>query len=243
MQYYDKIAHLYDLMYTKETGIDHLAQMQWVDQWREQLSLPQIVLDLACGTGQHLACFASLGYTCSGIDASQAMLLSIAAQRLSGVPLAQGFFRTFRLSAPVPTITCFFNALAYNRTLDEFRAALRNIHTNLCEGGMFVFDIHCLPTSQVVPQSVFQVKEFAGGGLRFSRTFVGIPTADGFQSTMFYVVFDGVTAKVLEGTTLRGMYSVEEVKRALTECGFRVLYDGLRYSSLLTVFVAQRQGP
>jgi SAM-dependent methyltransferase len=240
MQYYDKIAHLYDIMYTKETGIDHVAQVQWVDQWREKLGLPKTVLDLACGTGQHLACFAALEYTCSGIDASKAML-AVAARRLQGIPLSHGLFHTFQLPAPVPIITCFFNAMQYNRTLDELRTALRNIHANLRESGMFIFDILCTTTSQTVPQPVFQVKEFAGEGLRFSRTFVGVPTADGFQSTMYYVVFDGVSTEVIRGTTLRGMYSAEEVKRALTDCGFTVLYNGNGYSSVLTVFVTQKQ--
>lgn len=111
----------------------------------------------------------------------------------------------------------------------------------LYESGLFIFDILCTATLQAIPQPVFQVKEFDGEGLRFSYTFVGIPTAEGFQSTMYYVVFDGVSTEVITGTTLRGMYSVEDVKRALTECGFTVLYDGNDYSSVLTVFVAQKQ--
>lgn len=91
MQYYDKIAHLYNIMYRKETGIDHVAQVQWVDQRREKLGLPKTVLDLACGPGRHLACFAELGYTCSGIDASQAMFATVAC-RVSDILLLQGFF-------------------------------------------------------------------------------------------------------------------------------------------------------
>jgi ubiquinone/menaquinone biosynthesis C-methylase UbiE len=63
-RYYDRIAHLYDIMYTKERGFDHMAQAQWVDSWRRKLGLPKTMLDLACGTGQHLAAFESLGYTC-----------------------------------------------------------------------------------------------------------------------------------------------------------------------------------
>ena len=49
--------------------------------------------------------------------------------------------------------------------------------------------------------------------------------------------------EVITGTTLRGIYSVEEVKHALTECGFTVLYDGPGYAPapVLTVFVTQKQ--
>jgi hypothetical protein len=162
---------------------------------------------------------------------------------VSGTPLVHGFFHTFQIPERVPVITCFFNALQYNRTLNELRAALRNIHANLSEGGICIFDILCSLPSHTVPYPVFQVKEFSGEGLRFSRTFVGVPTAEGFQSTMHYVVFDGVSTEVITGTTLRGVYSVEEMKRALLECSFNVLYDGPGYAPapVLTVFVAQKQ--
>ena len=47
--YYNKISKIYDLMYTKETGFDHKAQVIWVDKFRKKLNLPKDVLDLACG--------------------------------------------------------------------------------------------------------------------------------------------------------------------------------------------------
>jgi SAM-dependent methyltransferase len=234
VQYYDKVAHLYDIMYTKERGFDHMAQAQWVDGWRERLGLRKTILDLACGTGQHLACFESLGYTCFGADPSQEML-RVAASRLKTTTLEQGFFHSVRLSHRVPFITCFFNSLAYNRNLDELLGALRNIRTNLSDGGLFIFDLFFA----TAPQEVFVTKVFEGQGLQFSRTVVGIPTPEGFRSTMYLVVFDGTSSEVIEGTTLRGNYSADDVKEALSECGFGVLYEGDGYSMDTTVFVAQ----
>ena len=68
ISYYQKISRLYDLMYNAETGHDQQAQVAWVDDWREKLGQPKVMLDLACGTGKHLACFEALGYRCIGID-------------------------------------------------------------------------------------------------------------------------------------------------------------------------------
>ncbi len=235
--YYDKIAHLYDVMYNEETGIDHMAHVQWVDGWREKLGLPKTVLDLACGTGQHLARFESLGYTCLGIDASHEML-KIAACRLTAASLEHGYFHTFRLPQKVPLITCFFNSLAYNCDLEELQGALRQVRANLLDKGLFVFDIVC--PSEPNPEPVFVVREFEGKGLRFSRTFVGIPTPEGFKSRMVYVVFDGTSSEVINETTVRGMYSADEVKQALEDCGFTVLYHGSGPLTSASVFVAQR---
>lgn len=238
VQYYEKIARLYDIMYNEKTGFDYLAQVQWVDNWRIKVGLPPIVLDLACGTGKHLACFESLGYACFGIDASQAML-DIAAKRLTETQLEQGLFHNFELSAAVPLITCFFNALGYNRNLAELGRTLRNIHANLRDNGLLVFDIAFTSS----PQNVFKVKEFEGDGYKFSRTVVGIPTAAGYQSTMYLVVFDGTSSEVIEETTLRGGFSCAEIKTALSNCDFTVLYEGSGYYSTgttTTVFIAQK---
>jgi SAM-dependent methyltransferase len=234
-QYYDKIAHLYDIMYSPEEGFDHEAQVAWVDTWREKLDLPRTVLDLACGTGQHLARFEALGYRCYGVDASRAML-EIAAGRLEGACLELGRFHTFQLPERVPLATCFFNALSYNRDLEELRGTLQNVHTNLANAGLFVFDLVCTPS----PKRVFAVREFEGGGLKFSRTFVGIPTTAGFESTMVYVVFDGTSPYLIEETTVRGIFTGEDIRQALAACGFTVLYQGSGYAPAASVFVAQR---
>ena len=234
--YYDKIAHLYDIMYNPDTGFDHMAQVRWVDDWRAKLNLPKTVLDLACGTGQHLACFEALGYATFGVDASQPML-DVAARRLHNTPLQQGFFHSFRLADKAPLITCFFNAFSYNTHSSELRQALQNIRAHLLDNGLLVFDILCTSA----PQAVFNVRVYEGSGLQFSRTFIGMPTAEGFKSTLYYVVFDGQSSELIQETTLRGMFSAGDIQTALAECGFVVLYEGGGYSPSLTVFVAQRK--
>ena len=233
--YYDKIADLYDITYNEKTGCDHMAQVEWVDGWREKLALPRTVLDLACGTGRHLVRFEELGYACHGIDASVEML-KIAARSLTETRVEQGFFHSFKLRQQVPLVTCFFNALSYCRDLDELGTAVENVRRNLLDGGLFIFDIYC-PTS---PQRAFSVKTFARGGLQFSRTFVGFPTAEGYRSTMYVIVFDGSSSRIIEETTLRGVFSESGIAEVLISSGLDVLYTGHGYTSESCVFVAQK---
>jgi hypothetical protein len=162
-------------------------------------------------------------------------MLEIAANRLKGTTLAQGLFLGFRMPRRVPLITCFFNSLAYNKNLDGLRRALRNLRSSLSDDGLSVFDL-VLPAS---PQRIFDTEVFEGKGLRFSRTFVGIPTPEGSRSTVYLVVFDGTPSEVIEETTLRGSYSADDVKEALSEYRFSVLYQGAGYSKGTTVFVAR----
>lgn len=232
--YYDKIVHLYDLMYSDKTGFDHKAQVKWVDDWRKKLELPKTVLDLACGTGKHLHFFDQLAYECTGIDASDG-LLKIARRENKSIPFKKGYFHSFKLNTKVPIITSFFNSMAYNASEKDMISSLRNIKKYIAEKGVFIFDIFC--TSK--PETVFLVKTFNEQGIKFSRTFVGIPTSKGFKSIMYYVVFDGKKSEIIEETSIRGVFSEARMRSMLKNAGFTTLYSGEGYSQGSTVFVAQ----
>ena len=234
ISYYQKISHLYDLMYNAERGYDHQAQVAWVDKWREKLDLPKVMVDLACGTGKHLACFEALGYTCTGIDGSSAML-QLAATQVTTARLRQGYFHTFELPESVPLITSFFNGMGYNKNREELGVTCQNVFEQLSLGGLFVFDIVCVEA----PQVVFKVKTYQSEGLQFSRTFSGCPTDAGFKSTMVFVVFDGQETVVIKESTLRGIYTEADVVVVLEAAGFEVLYAGPAYTTMPT-FVAQK---
>ncbi len=235
INHYEKIAHLYDLMYNETTGFDHAAEVSWVDEWREKCGLPKIMLDVACGTGRHLTHFEALGYACFGVDASPAML-KIAEAKLSRTTLLRGYFHNFRLPTQVPLITCFFNSLAYNQNLTELRLAFENIHHYLRYNGLFIFDLFCSES----PRQVFNVKTIEANGLKFSRTFIGLPTDRGFQSTMHYVVFDGQTTEIIKETTLRGIFSEKTIKETLAECGFSLLHTRSGHAAGTSLFVVKK---
>ena len=233
--YYNKIAKIYDLMYTKETGFDHEAQVKWVDDWRKKLNLPKEILDLACGTGIHLKFFKKRGYKIQGIDASQGML-NIAKERLKDISLEKGFFEDFKLKNNVPIITSYFNTMSYNTNTQKLKSTFKNIHKNLTEGGIFVFDVFYIEK----PKEVFVVKKFESGIFRMSRTIAGLPTSKGFKSTMYYVIFDGKESEIISETSFRGAFSEKQVVDTLKSAGFKIIYNGGGYAPEYNVFVAQK---
>lgn len=234
--YYNKIAKIYDLIYTKETGFDHEAQVKWVDDWRKKLNLPKKVLDLACGTGIHLNFFKNLKYEYQGIDASQGML-DIAKKRLKGVPLKKGFFENFKLKDKIPIITSYFNAMNHNTNFQKLKSTFKNIYSNLSDDGIFVFDTFCIEKSA----GVFVIKKFENEKLKISRTIVGLPTLNGIKSTIYYVIFDGINSEIISETFFRGVFSKEHIIGTLESVGFKVLYNGSGYAQGHNIFVAQRQ--
>lgn len=100
------------------------------------------VLDLTCGTGAQVFYLKKRGYDVVGADFSPA-LLDIARHRAQKenleIPFLDGDMRTLRVGAFDGVIT-IFNAVGH-LTRKGFEKALRNIHRNLKQGGIYIFDI------------------------------------------------------------------------------------------------------
>jgi SAM-dependent methyltransferase len=103
------------------------------------------VIDVACGTGAATHVFAERGLDTVGIDLSDEML-AIASQRrgsISGaVTWQQADMRSFTVPEPADLCTCFYDAVNYLDSIDDFRSFARACKRSLRDGGLLVFDIN-----------------------------------------------------------------------------------------------------
>ena len=130
-QYFDAF-NINDDTDAKNAVIEKLLKQQKV----------KTVLDLTCGTGSQVFHLIRHGYTVTGSDFSPA-LLDIARQKAKkaniSVPFIDGDMRTMKVGRFDAAIT-IFNAVGH-LTRAGFEKAMRNIHSNLEAGGIYVFDI------------------------------------------------------------------------------------------------------
>ena len=102
----------------------------------------QTVLDFSCGTGSQVVYLAKRGFEVVGSDIN-AKMLTIAKQKARkekiSVKLLKEDMRTMKAGHFDAVIT-IFNAVGHLTTHD-FKKAMQNIHTNLNNGGLYVFDI------------------------------------------------------------------------------------------------------
>lgn len=142
---YDLIAPIYDEI-NKE--LDYGAWADFVQHLvkKELGREPELVLDLACGTGSMTLELASRGYDMIGVDYSTEML-NIATNRAAVLGLRNILWlcqdmRSFELYGTVDVIvSCLdsINHLASPSELDECLALVRNY---LAPGGLFIFDVN-----------------------------------------------------------------------------------------------------
>lgn len=117
-------------------------------------------LDLACGSGRHLAPLRSAGWRAVGVDLSRE-LLGRARRRTGGsVPLVRGDMRRIPLAdGAFAMVAQFFTSFGYFATRGEDARVLREVRRVLRAGGCFFLDfLHAAHVRRnLVPEDVLEV--------------------------------------------------------------------------------------
>jgi SAM-dependent methyltransferase len=136
---YEKSARIYDLLYVGAGIKDYQAETAELRRIIDE-SCPgaRSLLDVACGTGAHLAELRQW-YEVEGADLSQAML-AVARERLPGVPLHQTDMRTLDLGRSFDTVICLFSSIGYVTDPAEMRSAVGHLAAHVSPGGVLILD-------------------------------------------------------------------------------------------------------
>ena len=141
-------ARLYDAIYSfKDYGAEARSVHELV-----QARTPgaATLLDVACGTGAHLAELARW-YRCAGVDLDPE-LLAIARERLrADVELHEADMRDFDLGRRFDAVTCLFSSVGYLRDGDELRRGVAAMARHLEPGGVLVVEPWLSPDRLRVP--------------------------------------------------------------------------------------------
>jgi SAM-dependent methyltransferase len=137
--YESEDAEIYDLIH-KGRGKDYAGEAAEVARLiltrrPEAMSL----LDVACGTGEHLQHLVDTFPDVAGLDLSEDMLLT-AKTRLPGIPLHQGDMRDFELGRRFDAVTCLFSSIGHMRTTADLERALSRFAAHTVPGGVVVID-------------------------------------------------------------------------------------------------------
>ena len=96
------------------------------------------VLDVACGTGAHLAILRE-EFACEGLDLERNML-AIAAQRAPEVPLHQADLISFNLGKKYDAILCLFSSVGYVPSVLRLNQTLQTFARHLRPGGIVILE-------------------------------------------------------------------------------------------------------
>ncbi len=221
---YSDFAYVYDLL------MQDIQYTQWADYIESLfqkfcIMKPELVLDMACGTGNLTLELAKRGYDMTGIDMSPDML-SCAMEKsaecgISPLWVCQDM-RAFELYGTMDVILCTMDSLNYLLNAADMTQVFRLVRNYLNPGGLFVFDMN----------TPYKLEHVLGNNLfyeiRDDITYLWrneyLPTEKicNFDLTFFVREAEDIYRR-LEEEQQQKAWSVEEVRRLLQKAGLELL--------------------
>lgn len=223
-------ASCYDLLYGDK---DYNAECDAIETALRQAKIPNTasILDLGCGTGNHVIPLIQRGYEVTGVDLSPEML-AFAKRKLHAANLSAELIHSdmkdISLGRKFDVVLCMFAALCYQTTNAALVQTIRRVREHIKPGGIFMFDFWYGPAVlHIRPEA--RSKTIEKDGKRLIRS--AAPSLDSRHQTSVTeyrlqlfekdeLVFDSV-----ERHAVRYFFPLE-ISYVLENVGFSVLHFG-----------------
>ncbi len=240
---YHALAPAYDRL---NADIDYKAWSLFIQSCFDKYlpARPEIILDLACGTGRMTFPLADMGYDMIGIDGSSDMLAEaymVSADRSEMVAdengdLPQGFtsplflqqdMRDFELYGTVDSVVCCLDSMNYLTEDGDLDKCFSCIHLYLAPGGLLIFDVNTpYKFEHIYGNNAYVLEDEACPEKELGAVFCGWQNEyhkDSHLCHFYLSVFeekpDGTYLRTDEEQTER-CYSQEALTQALDKAGF-----------------------
>ncbi|MBE7022683.1 MAG: class I SAM-dependent methyltransferase [Ruminococcaceae bacterium] len=215
---YGGFASLYDAL-TYDVDYEKMADcIEWLFQ--KNALTPELVLDLACGTGSLTLALSGRGYDMLGADAS-ADMLSVAGQKKGAekILFLNQPMEDFELYGTVDAITCALDSINYLTEPDALEKTFRLCANYLNPDGLFIFDVNSeYKFSQILGQEIY-THETDDIFYVWENDFDPQTRLCNMYLTFFAEKEEGLYHRVDELHTQRA-YTDDELKKALSDAGF-----------------------
>ncbi|HMB66783.1 MAG TPA: class I SAM-dependent methyltransferase [Candidatus Bathyarchaeia archaeon] len=134
---YDRSAEFYDAIYSFKNYKKETARLhELIQQYKR--SPGNELLDVACGTGGHIA-YLKRNYSVEGLDISP-LMLRLARNKHPDVVFYHRDMTNFKLRKKFDVVTCLFSAIGHVKTRRRLDLAVRAMARHLKPGGVLVVE-------------------------------------------------------------------------------------------------------
>jgi SAM-dependent methyltransferase len=185
------------------------------------------ILDLGCGSGEHLSLLARDGYRCVGIDSSEEMLAVARIRNGENVTYMRKSVTEFDYFEEFDILFSFFGSLDYLITDAEIDAMMWNSWRALRPEGVLIVEIwNSYPIIAIGKKELGPVSTTKSGNLTIDRE-RGFALVETDPSTIVdvnyrYHLHDGMNLRMIEDTHRMRAFSLDEMKLFIAKNGFRL---------------------
>ncbi len=225
---YDLISPIYDeanseLDYKKWADFFEKA----IEKYQVEGKKPELVLDLACGTGKMTVELAARGYDMTGVDISYEML-DLARKRAEENSLEGKILwllqdmRSFELYGTVDAALSCLDCINHLTTKSDLEKTLSLVHNYLVPDGLFLFDINGKSKFENVYARNSFVTESKNSFCIWQNYYNEKSGICDFYITVFNEKGNGDYTR-LDELQREKMYTLRQIKNALLKTGFEFL--------------------
>jgi SAM-dependent methyltransferase len=215
---YGDLAEYYDRIYARKDYAAEAKRLRTIA--RRYLRRPgRSLLDVACGTGQHLAEFRKY-FDVAGVDLSPEML-RVARRKLGPeVPLDRGDMRSFALGRQFDVVVCLFSAIGYLTTRRDRDRALRRFFEHVSPGGVLLVEGWIRPSRW--RRSGIHLQTYDGADAKIARVTLSSRTGAITRLEMHYLIAEpGRPVRHLAERHVNALVDSEEMLGSFRRAGFR----------------------
>jgi SAM-dependent methyltransferase len=198
------------------------------------------ILDLGCGTGEHLGILASLGFKCTGIDSSDDMLAVAAIRNQSpNISFSRQDMLSFDFYEEFDLVTCLFGSFDYLLEDGDVDRVLWNTWRSLKPGGSALFEIwNAIPIREIStkPMTTVSRTHFKTRTIERRRGFSILVSAPRtiVEVRYVYVIDHGKGTDTLRDKHMMRAFDLTEIERFVNENGFVI--NGIYSNSAMEPF-------
>ncbi len=226
MKDYEAIARVYDKL---NAEIDYKKWADFIEKCFEKFLAvkPELVLDLACGTGRMTRELAKRGYDMLGVDASEDMLSeAMYSYDSGGILYLLQDMRSFELYGTVGAVVCCLDSVNYLLSEEDLRKCFATVHNYLDPDGLFIFDVNTpYKFENIYSNNAYILEDANKDGAIYCGWQNEYDKDSGicdFYLSLFEENSDGTYARSDEHQRER-CYTIEQLKSSLAACGMEPL--------------------
>jgi SAM-dependent methyltransferase len=199
-------------------------------------SLRPSLLDLGCGTGEHLNLLSKAGFRCTGVDISEDMV-AVARKRFpDGIEFVRADMADIDYTAVFDMVISLFGSFNYQIDDSDAAEVLSKVHRALVRGGIGVFEIwNTSPIIKIREKDIDVVSVTDWRGLSITRE-RGFKLRNDRSKTVVEVNYryriNGPNGtKTMRDRHIMRTFTPEEISRFLERAGLAVrqVYSGFQF--------------
>lgn len=218
---FSESAELYDAIYG--TFKDYAAEATVIARLvRSHRATARTVLDVGCGTGEHVKHLRAAGLEADGLDIDRS-LLAVARRKVPDARFFEADMSRFELPTRYDVVACLFSSIGYLQTLERVTAALRRFRDHLAPDGIVIVEPWFAPGVLRVGKGATRMTEMAG--VRVERdSFI---TVNGNVSTLRfdYRIEDASGTRNAREVHELGLFTPAEMLSGFTAAGLTATFD------------------